>query len=342
MGEVFRAWDERLKRTVAIKQIRLDAEDPDRYERFRREARTTAGLNHATIVQLYDVWETKDGEWIVMEFVEGQTLASLLVEGPLALERGLGLARQISAGLREAHGGGVIHRDLKTENIMVTPAQKVKILDFGLAKRFRLEGYDPNEPDTWKSMTGRIVGTSRAMSPEQAQGMRIDYRSDFFSLGTLYYEIFTGTSPFKGFSHIDTLNRVCTRDQVPASDINPNLPYKLVDLIDWMLQKEPESRPRSADQILMTLDAIVGKNREISEARPISLIHRPTRANAAPLNEPTRPERPRPPGGRPEEDSPSAKPFWRRFALPPALSGLLNSLQQRRRGSGSGSESWGS
>ena len=230
MGDVFRAYDERLKRWVAVKQVRLDDEDPQRGKRFRREAQATAVVNHPAIVQIHDVLATGDGEWIVMEYVEGKTLASLLRGGPLPLARALPLARQIAEGLAAAHARGIIHRDLKTENVMVTPAAKVKILDFGLAKRFRVDGYDSTDPDTWKSLAGRIVGTSRAMSPEQAQGLELDYRTDLFSLGTLLFEMLTGTSPFKGSSHIDTMNRVCTYQQPPARDLNGEVPWRLSEL----------------------------------------------------------------------------------------------------------------
>lgn len=336
MGEVYRAWDERLKRWVAVKQVRIDEEDPDRRQRFRREARATAGLNHPTIVQIYDVVETEEGEWIVMEHVEGETVASLLAAGTMAFGDGLAIARQIAAGLSEAHARGIVHRDLKTENVMVTPERKVKILDFGLAKRFRIEGYDPNEPDTWKSLTGRIVGTSRAMSPEQAQGLRVDYRSDLFSLGTLYFEMFTGVSPFKGHSHIDTLNRVCTEEHPPANELNPELPRQLSDLIDRLLEKEPAYRPQSADEVMITLDGIPGARSEISETLPIPVGRRPASPQRAPepKEEPTRPGRPLPPGGRTDPAS-STKPFWRRFTLPPALAGILSSLQFLRRDNGS-------
>ena len=340
MGEVFRAWDERLKRWVAIKQIRLDTEDPQRHQRFRREAQATAGLNHPTIVQIYDVLETEEGEWIVMEYVEGQTLANVLAEHTLPLELGLAVARQIAAGLSEAHGCGIIHRDLKTENVMVTPAQKVKILDFGLAKRFRLEGYDPSEPDTWKSLTGRIVGTSRAMSPEQAQGLKVDFRSDLFSLGTLYFEMFTGASPFKGYSHIDTLNRVCTEAHTPAIELEPVLPRQLSDLIDQLLAKKPGDRPQSADEVVLTLDAVMGAEGSVFDTTPAQAAKRRTPsqpARAVTKAEPTRPGRPLPPGKtRLNESPPDSKPFWRRFTLPPALAGILSSLQFLRRDSESG------
>jgi serine/threonine-protein kinase len=314
MGDVFRAYDERLKRWVAVKQVRLDDEDPQRGKRFRREAQATAVVNHPAIVQIHDVLATGDGEWIVMEYVEGKTLASLLRGGPLPLARALPLARQIAEGLAAAHARGIIHRDLKTENVMVTPAAKVKILDFGLAKRFRVDGYDSTDPDTWKSLAGRIVGTSRAMSPEQAQGLELDYRTDLFSLGTLLFEMLTGTSPFKGSSHIDTMNRVCTYQQPPARDLNGEVPWRLSELVDRLLEKDPRHRPRSVDEVVVTLDAIEVREREITETVPLVRSEAPAPRKA---EEPTRPGRPLPPGARTPKP-----PFWRRLTA--ALRSLLS------------------
>src|SRR5436305_426402 len=176
MGTVLRAWDERLRRRIAIKQIHSGAVQHAR-ERLRREARAVARLNHPAIVQVYDLIESEESDWIVMELVEGRTLCDLLAaEGRLPLSRALGLA--------EAHSHGVLHRDLKTANIMVTPAWRAKILDFGIAKELQEEG-DPALPDPSLSAPGMILGTCHAMSPEQVLGLDLDARSDLFSLGSL-------------------------------------------------------------------------------------------------------------------------------------------------------------
>ena len=164
MGEVYRAYDRRLDRWVAIKLIRPEAAENDTVrERFRREARAAARLSHPAIVQIHDVVETEESDAIVMELVEGESLARRLARGPLPVDEAVRLGREIAGGLAAAHAKGLIHRDLKPENVMLTPEGHVKILDFGLAKR--LEGEASLTEDH------RVVGTFRAMSPEQAQGL---------------------------------------------------------------------------------------------------------------------------------------------------------------------------
>jgi serine/threonine-protein kinase len=203
MGEVFLAHDERLDRRVAVKRIRPDAKiSPDQRERFRREARVAARLNHPAIVQVYDILAEGDVEHIVMEYVEGASLRDLASQGPLDLDLTLRLAREIADGLDAAHHEGIVHRDLKTENVLVTRTGHAKISDFGIAKRL-LAG--PPEPE----LTGAdmVVGTYRVMSPEQARGEAVDHRSDLFSFGILLYEILTGRSPFTAENALATLSR---------------------------------------------------------------------------------------------------------------------------------------
>jgi serine/threonine-protein kinase len=257
MGEVFRAFDLRLERPVAVKLIRRDTvEDPRARERFRREARAAASLNHPAIVQIHDIVETPEGDAIVMELVAGQTLASLLKGGPLGLERALGLGSEIALGLAAAHARGVVHRDLKPENVMVTDAGHAKILDFGLAKRS-----DPGEPEageTSLSVAGTLLGTYRSMSPEQARGLPVDARSDLFSLGSLLYEALTGRSPFAGETLLETLTRICTARQPPAAALRPEVPEVLSDLVDRLLAKDPADRPESAEAVAAALDDLAG------------------------------------------------------------------------------------
>jgi eukaryotic-like serine/threonine-protein kinase len=266
MGAVWRAWDERLKRPVALKRVLSTAMDKPRFrERFRREAEAVARLNHPAIVHIYDIVETETGDWIVMELVDGRTLQDLLKqEGPLDPQRILRLGREIAEGLAEAHAQGFIHRDLKAPNVMVTPAGRAKILDFGVAKQIQ-----PEAQETTLSSPGSIVGTSYAMSPEQAMGLPLDARSDLFSLGSLLYEMVTGVAPFRAETAQATLTRVCNFRQRPASSLRPYVPQELSDLIDWLLEKEPVDRPGSAVEVAAALGNLAGTRDSHSGSRPL-------------------------------------------------------------------------
>lgn len=256
MGVVFRAYDERLDRWVAVKFIQPGKhEDAVGRERLRREARASARLSHPAIVQIFDMVQTDEGDGIVMELVEGRTLSHILREGPLDLKQGLALAREVAAALVEAHRHGVIHRDLKSENVIVTASGRPKILDFGLAKRIEQET-TPQEAAL--TVDGMVLGTCRSMAPEQIEGRSIDPRTDLFSFGTLLYETFTGVSPFFDKSVIETLKRVCLLRQPPARETNPRLPDDLSGLIDHLLQKDPALRPQNAQAVLSALERISG------------------------------------------------------------------------------------
>ncbi len=251
MGAVYRAYDERLERTVAIKQILPElAGDAKAWKRHRREAKAVARMNHPAIVQIYDIEEHDSGDWIVMELVDGETLFKMLEGGPLELGLALDLIRQITAGLAAAHARGVVHRDLKTENVMVTRDGRAKILDFGLAKA-QWRGADKSV-----SIEGSILGTGRAMSPEQALGDEVDHRSDLFSLGTLIYEVVTGEAPFSGSSIFRVLAQVCSDPHLPPRAVNPVVPEALAALLDRLLEKDPAKRPESAAEVLAALEGI--------------------------------------------------------------------------------------
>ncbi|HYU32292.1 MAG TPA: protein kinase [Thermoanaerobaculia bacterium] len=251
MGRVWRAWDERLKRPVAIKQILAEALiNPRIRERFRQEATAGARLNHPAIVHIYDIVEDTEGDWIVMELVLGRTLRSFLDEGPLDLARALRLAQEIAGGLSEAHARGIVHRDLKSGNIMVTAGGHAKILDFGLAKIVH-EADDPTI-----SQPGMILGTPYAMSPEQVLGQPVDHRSDLFSFGALLYEMVTGISPFRGDSIPATVSRICGLRQPPVSEVQPGAPAELSQLVDRLLQKDPQQRPQSTGEVAEALAAL--------------------------------------------------------------------------------------
>ncbi|MEM7351272.1 MAG: protein kinase, partial [Acidobacteriota bacterium] len=253
MGEVFLAYDERLDRRVAVKRIRREALASDEARRrFRREARAAARLSHPAIVQIHDILEDEEGDSLVMERVHGQSLTRLLTEGPLGVGVVVDLARQIAEGLAAAHAEGIVHRDLKTDNVMVTHEGRVKILDFGLAKQL-------TRAETDLSVAGKIVGTVHAMSPEQAQGFEVDPRSDLFSLGSLLYRALTGRSPFRSASPVQTLTRIATFRQPPVREIEPRVPEALSDLVDHLLEKDPLYRPESAAAVAASLAEIAAE-----------------------------------------------------------------------------------
>lgn len=251
MGEVYEGYDDRLDRPVALKCIRREADGLASRARFRREARAVARLSHPSIVQVHDWVETEDGDWIVMERVDGRSLTEILAAGPLEPEAAARLARDVAAGLAAAHSAGIVHRDLKAGNVMVTAGERAKILDFGIAKRLSRE---PASPLTAVTTEGRIIGTVSAMSPEQAKGLKVDHRSDLFSLGMLFYEMVTGVAPFERGTAIETLTNICTARQPPAAEANPAVPAALSALIDRLLEKEPDERPQSAGEVAEELE----------------------------------------------------------------------------------------
>jgi class 3 adenylate cyclase/tetratricopeptide (TPR) repeat protein len=250
MGAVYRAFDEKLQRPVALKRLLPDTVDPKRALRFRREARIAARLNHPAIVHIYEVVEAADGDWIVMELVVGKTLDQILREGLPALPQTVRLVREIAEGLAEAHKAGVVHRDLKAANVMVTAAGRAKILDFGLAKILSGEaGQDLSD-------SGMVLGTCHAMSPEQAQGRPLDGRSDLFSLGSLLYELVTGASPFLGTTATETLTRICLHEPRSVGQIDPSLPHELVDLTYRLLRKSPDERLQRSEDVIAVLEGL--------------------------------------------------------------------------------------
>jgi serine/threonine-protein kinase len=244
---VFLAWDERLGRRVAVKRILRDTPRPQDRERLLREARAAARLSHPAVVQVYDLVEDPAGDAIVMEYVEGRTLRALLTEGLPPVGAAVRMAREIVEGLAAAHAAGLVHRDLKAENVVVTREGHAKILDFGIAK----------VPDG-EGLTGQgvVLGTAHAMSPEQARGGEVDARSDLFSLGILLYELLTGASPFRGSNSLDELQRVISHSPTPVSRLRPEIPPALSRLVDRLLSKRREDRPRNAGEVARELASV--------------------------------------------------------------------------------------
>ena len=248
MGEVYRARDARLERDVALKLLPPEfSRDGDRLARFEREARVLASLNHPSIAAIYGIEESIGARFLVLELVPGETLAEKLAAGPLPLEEALGICRQIGEALEAAHESGVIHRDLKPANVKVTPAGKVKVLDFGLAKAFGAETARAGDLSHSPTMTsggtqrGVILGTAAYMSPEQARGKPVDRRTDIWSFGCVLYELLSGRKAFEGETGSDIMASVLMRDP-DWSALPASAPPRIRDLLRRCLQKDPERR----------------------------------------------------------------------------------------------------
>lgn len=268
MGVVYRAWDERLDRPVALKRLRPSQEDPDdRRRRFRREARAIAQLSHAHIVRLFDLLETEQGEWLVMELVIGRSLQEVIDEGPVPPRRLLRIAHQISKGLAEAHHYGIIHRDLKAENVLLDLREQVKIFDFGLAK-FRGSPGDAVDQDQFLTSAGVVVGTPYAMSPEQIRGEAIDHRCDLFALGALIHQGLTGTHPFYHKNPTVTLKNILRRKPSSLASLMPHLPRRLAELVSQLLARRPQDRPESARDVSKRLARIAREMDDHPTASP--------------------------------------------------------------------------
>ena len=250
MGQVFRARDTRLGRLVAIKVIREErAGEGDFRQRFQREAQATAALSHPHICTLYDVGEQDGAAYLVMEYVQGETLASRLREGPLPFDRLLRYAAEIAQALAAAHERGIIHRDLKPANLMLTPSG-IKVLDFGLAK------FADSAGSMDATAAHRILGTPSYMSPEQTRGEELDGRSDLFSLGCVLYEAATGVRPFRGSSVLDVLHEVATAHPAPPSTLRAELPSGWDGLLSQTLAKDRGRRFQSAADLFQALEAL--------------------------------------------------------------------------------------
>ncbi|HXE89769.1 MAG TPA: serine/threonine-protein kinase [Terriglobales bacterium] len=250
MGVVYRAHDVNLDRPVAIKTLLApDTPDPAGEARFLREARAASRLQHPSIMTIHQFGVEGRTRYIVMEYVEGRTLKKMMDGRPLEVGQLLEIAVQVAEGLVTAHEHGVIHRDLKAENIMVTPRGQVKILDFGLAKlRDRDPIGDPGETRSSFETTGlTLLGTVSHMSPEQALAIEIDPRTDIFSFGVVLYEMATGKTPFSGPTPQATLARILSQEPPSIPSLNPEIPPELDRLIRNCLQKDRTCRPAARD-----------------------------------------------------------------------------------------------
>src|ERR1019366_9373226 len=248
MGEVWRARDARLKRDVAIKVLPAGlARDPDHIARFEREARAASALNHPNIVAVYDIGCDNGMYWIASEMVRGDTLRRVIEAGPLPAPRAIEIAVQVAAGLAAAHAAGLVHRDLKPDNIMITRGGQVKILDFGLAKQRRPA---PDSTNVYLTDEGTVLGTAGYMAPEQVRGEALDHRADLFSFGVVLYEMLCGKRAFAGASSVEVMNAIL-KDDPP--DLPASVPPGLNRIVRRCLEKEPGRRFQSAADLAFAL-----------------------------------------------------------------------------------------
>ena len=272
MGEVYRARDTRLNRSVALKVLSPSfTTDADRLARFAQEARTMALLNHPNIVAVYDVGSQSGLPFVVSELLHGATLRRRLREGALSVRAALAYALEIAGGLVAAHGVGVVHRDLKPENVFLTRDNRVKILDFGLAK-CRHETLGPPTSDSAKStQPGVLLGTVGYMSPEQVRGHTTDHRSDIFSVGVMLHEMISGAAPFRGDSAIETMYAILREETPSLQDHAGSVPEEVEEVVGHCLEKNPDDRFQSATDLAFALQLV---RRFTPAARPRNRSHR--------------------------------------------------------------------
>jgi serine/threonine protein kinase len=270
MGDIYKAQDTRLNRFVAIKVLSGDrASDPERRRRFLQEAQAASALNHPSIVTIHDILNDGTNALMVMEWVQGKTLGDLIPKGGLRVPQVLKYAVQMADALQVAHNAGIVHRDLKPGNVMVTESGLVKILDFGLAKltdrtpigqgMSQMGDATQTIQEAPLTIEGSIIGTVSYMSPEQAQGRKVDARSDIFSLGVVLYEMATGVRAFTGDSALSTLSAILRDEARPMLEIAPDVPPALENVVQLCLRKNPDDRWQSMKEIQ---GALMGLKRE--------------------------------------------------------------------------------
>ena len=268
MGEVYRARDTRLDRMVALKILpETFSSDSDRLRRFQDEARILSTLNHPNVLAIYDVGEQDGTRYLVSEFLEGQTLREKLVAGALSRWRIVEYALETARGLAAAHEKGIVHRDLKPDNIFITQDDRVKILDFGLAKQAMGQRAEDGATMTSPPTTpGTVMGTAGYMSPEQVRGLALDHRSDIFSFGAVLYEMASGKRAFRGESSVETMNAILKEDVPEISVSGTQVSPGLERIVRRCLEKKPERRFQSASDLAFALEALSGPSSSVAQA----------------------------------------------------------------------------
>ena len=283
MGEIYKARDSRLNRIVAVKVLAPGKTgDPERRRRFIQEAQAASALNHPNIITIHDILPEGDTQYMVMEYVSGKTLHDLISTGRLPVPQVLQLAIQMANALGVAHQAGIIHRDFKPANVMVNGSGLVKVLDFGLAKLTDLSSRMDGMSDDQNTLTaapltreGAIMGTVNYMSPEQAEGLKVDGRSDIFSFGAVLYEMVTGHRAFDGDSGISTLSAVLRDEVKPIPEIAPDVPAELTDIVNRCLRKNPAARWQTMTEV----EAELGGLKRLTDS---GIFHAPHVSSIAP------------------------------------------------------------
>ena len=265
---MYRGLDTRLSREVAIKVLPAElASDSERLKRFEKEARSASALNHPNIVTIYDIGSSEGTSYIAMERVDGVTLRALMLGGALPMKKLFQIAPQITEGLSKAHEAGIVHRDLKPENVMMTKDGLVKILDFGLAKLTSTmsgSGEGSQLPTMTGTTPGVVVGTVGYMSPEQANGASVDFRSDQFAFGSMLYEMVTGKRAFQKKTAVDTLAAILNEEPESIAAVNPQAPAPLRWIVERCLAKEPRGRYASTEDLARELTTVRDHLSEVS------------------------------------------------------------------------------
>jgi len=275
MGEVYRARDTRLDRTVAIKVLPDHlSQSPELRQRLEREAKAVSSLSHPNICALYDIGHEDGVDYLVMEFIDGETLSERLRQGPMPLEDSLRYGVEIADALEKAHRQGIVHRDIKPGNIMLT-ATGAKLLDFGLAKAD--SGLDGDadltvSPTVSKPLTtaGTVLGTYQYMAPEQLEGKEVDARTDIFSLGAVLYEMVTGRRAFAGGSQASLIGAIMTEQPAPTSTLQPMTPPAFDRVIQTCLSKDPEERWQTAHDVKLQLQWIAEGGSVVGLPAPVA------------------------------------------------------------------------
>jgi len=285
MGEVYLARDVRLSREVAIKVLPKElAADPERLARFERETRAASALHHPSIVTVYDVGRENDVSYLVMERIDGETLRQRMAAGPIPPRQLLPLAASIAEGLASAHEAGVVHRDFKPENVMISREGHPKILDFGLARISRTDGENLSVAETAGGVAtapGVVLGTVSYMAPEQASGREVDFRCDQFAFGAVLYEMAAGNRPFGGSSAIETLSAILRDEPPPLASASPSTPPPLRWIIERCIAKSPDQRYASTRDLARDLRGLSDHLSEASGlAAPIAAAAAPARPRA--------------------------------------------------------------